>query len=928
VSSVGPGDSTASPETGRRDWLDLLTVAGDGLVHAADTERVLATIDAIAVPALADLGVVDLLDGPSLRPARAMGADPAAARALEALHREAPTPAPADPRAAVLRTRQALVASDLAASEDAYEGALARLGAGSAMFLPLVARDRAFGVLTLATRGHERRYGEPDLALGEALARYAALALDGARLDAERLDAVEDRRERDTTLRLVFRQLPGTVWAVDRELRFTYATGRLVNAAGVNPRDAIGARIGEFLERLDPADPWIVHHARALLGEEQSFEYLYRGRWYTVLIDALRASDGAIVGCVGAAFDVTDRRAEAQQLTLSESRLAEAQRTAHVGSFEWDVAANTVTWTDELHRIYGVGIGTFGGTLEAFLAFVHPDELARTGTIIEEALRRTGPFSYDHRVVRADGRVATLHTRGEVIVAPDGKALRMVGTCWDITALAEATRGRERTLSLLEATIEATADGVLVVDRDRRVVIRNRRFLALWRVPRELEDCRDEAPLLAHMRAQVEAPDEFARLSEERTATAEAESIDVVRFLDGRVYERYSGPQRVGDAVVGRVWSFRDISERERLLRSALFLSDATRLLASLDVEPALDAVAHMAVPYLGDGCAIDVFGDGGPRRVIAISRDARAPISPEVHPTVLAGHSLVYEVGAISYLGVPLLMKDDLVGAITLCASPRRKYVPADLEIAEELARRAALALDNARLYHRAQEALRARDELLSIAAHEIRGPLTAIRLALQSMQGAKIRPGLYPKLFEVADREGRKLSQFVDELLDLGRIREGRLTFRFETVSLGEVVRDVARRLDRELVRSGSSLAIVADENIVGKWDRFRVEQVVSNLLTNAVKFGLGKPIAIRTGLRAGRAVLTVTDHGIGIERRTLGRLFQPFERAVSERHYGGLGLGLHIVRTIVGAMGGVVSVDSEPGRGSTFTVELPVT
>ena len=174
--------------------------------------------------------------------------------------------------------------------------------------------------------------------------------------------------------------------------------------------------------------------------------------------------------------------------------------------------------------------------------------------------------------------------------------------------------------------------------------------------------------------------------------------------------------------------------------------------------------------------------------------------------------------------------MKDSLAGAITFCGSAHRRYLPRDLEVAEELARRAALALDNARLYRRAQEALRARDEFLSVAAHEIRGPLTAIHLAAQTIKKGKSRPrGAARRCSAVVEREDRRLSQFVDELLDLGRIREGRLQLQYETVSLGEVVRDVARRLDADLIRSRSSLSVVAEENVVGQWDRFRLEQVV---------------------------------------------------------------------------------------------------
>ena len=728
-------------------------------------------------------------------------------------------------------------------------------------------------------------------------------------------------------LRLVFRHIPGAVWAVDRSLSFTYATGRLVDTAGLHASQLVGTSVQDFLGTRNPTEPGIAHHLAALGGEYQSFEYRLRDRWYAVLIEPMRAHDGAVVGCVGAAFDTTERRAAEARLALSEARLTEAQRTAHVGSFEWDIRSDVVTWTDELHRIYGLEPGQFGGTVEAFLAKVYPEDVELTRRVVFEAWKNPGPFSYDHRIVRTDGSIRSLHTRGDVITDAEGHAVRLVGSCWDVTELTEAAKTRARLLSLLQATIEATTDGTLVVDRDRKVVVRNRRFLDLWKIPPDFADCQDDVPLLAYVRGQLENPDQFIREVEEIYAHPDAECTGQIRCSDGRIFERYSVPQRIGNAVVGRVWSFRDISERERLLRSALFLSDATRLLASLEVEQALDGVARIAVPYMGDGCAIDVFGAGGPRRLVAISRDSRTPISPELHPSVLAGHSLVYQVGPISYLGVPLLMKDSLEGAITFCAGAHRRYQPRDVEVAEELARRAALALDNARLYRRAQEALRARDEFLSVAAHEIRGPLTAIHLAAQTIRQGKSRPESLSNMLAIIEREDRRLSQFVDELLDLGRIREGRLQLAYETVSLGEVVRDVARRLDLELIRSRSSLSVVAEENIVGQWDRFRLEQVVNNLLSNAIKFGLGKPIEILTRARSGRALLIVKDRGIGIEPEVLPRLFKPFERGVSERHYGGLGLGLHIVKTIVEAMRGTVSVESAPDTGTVFTAEIPV-
>jgi PAS domain S-box-containing protein len=366
--------------------------------------------------------------------------------------------------------------------------------------------------------------------------------------------------------------------------------------------------------------------------------------------------------------------------------------------------------------------------------------------------------------------------------------------------------------------------------------------------------------------------------------------------------------------------------QREQLLANTVFLSDATRLLASLDIEQALGDVARLAVPYLGDGCAIDFFGNGGPRRVVAIARDPRNPMFVDVHPTVLGGNALTYQVGSTACLGVPLVIKGVLAGAITMRAEARRQYTSIDLRLAEELGRRAAMAIDNARLYRQAQAALKARDDFLTIAAHEIRGPITSIHLAVQGLLQAKVPSAASGRALELIEREDRRLSRFVDELLDLGELRAGHLRFQLEPVNLADVLQDAVKQLTVEVVASGSPVSVKTPPDIVGDWDRFRLTQVVTNLLSNAIKFGLGKPIEIDVSTTDDRVRVTVRDQGVGIEPTAQERIFNPFERNVSTRHYGGLGIGLHIVKTVVEAMGGRVSVDSAPGVGATFVVELP--
>ncbi len=518
----------------------------------------------------------------------------------------------------------------------------------------------------------------------------------------------------------------------------------------------------------------------------------------------------------------------------------------------------------------------------------------------------------------------------EILVEPlrdaSGKVTGCIGSGIDITDRKRAEDDAQSAISLLQAAFDATADGLLVVDREGHVTENNQRFIDLWRIPAELADSRDDEARLAFVLDQLEEPESFLRCVRALYDDPKRESFDVLRFKDGRVFERYSRPQRVGDSIVGRVWSFRDVTERERLLRRAEFLADAGRLLASLDIERALEGVAHLAVPYLCDGCAIDLFATDGPRRQHVITRDPARPLTHELHPAVLTGHVALHAIDGISYMSVPITTKGEVVGAITFAAPPGRRYARADLELAEEVGRRVSLAVENATLYGRAQEALRARDEFLSIAAHEIRSPLTSIRLAVQTLRTGTCSPEATERLLGVLEREDRRLALFVDELLDLGRIRAGHFHIDFEEVDLGDLVRDVVNRMGTEITRSGSSLSLSVAPHVTGQWDRFRVEQVATNLISNAIKFGRGNPIEVEVSAFDGHARLAVRDHGIGVPAAMQEKIFQPFERAVSVRHYGGLGLGLFIVRTIVESLDGTVRVESAPGAGATFIVELP--
>ncbi|WP_224247499.1 CHASE domain-containing protein [Hyalangium gracile] len=230
------------------------------------------------------------------------------------------------------------------------------------------------------------------------------------------------------------------------------------------------------------------------------------------------------------------------------------------------------------------------------------------------------------------------------------------------------------------------------------------------------------------------------------------------------------------------------------------------------------------------------------------------------------------------------------------------------------------------------ARSAVRLRDEFLSVASHELKTPLTSLSLKLQTLaRDAAAQPDSPFVLkvrahVETGRRQVKRLSELIGDLLDVSRISSGKMKLHWEPVDFAAVVREVASRLEPEATRAESRLTVEAPETLPGSTDRLRFEQVVENLLTNAIKYGAGQPIHVRLEAGSERLILTVQDRGIGIALENQARIFERFERAVSERNYGGLGLGLYITRTILEALGGTIRVKSEPGQGACFTVELP--
>jgi len=409
----------------------------------------------------------------------------------------------------------------------------------------------------------------------------------------------------------------------------------------------------------------------------------------------------------------------------------------------------------------------------------------------------------------------------------------------------------------------------------------------------------------------------------------------------------------------------------EEIGRRASFLAEASRVLAaSLDYEATLRSVARVAIPYLADYVLVDVLETQGRlRRLAAAHRDpvleerlasapGQAPVTSGTsaleaviergEPTLVRDVSddwLAARARDAEHLGaaagarptslmlVPLRARGRTLGVVSfVLVNGARRYALADLALAEDLAQRAALAADNARLYREAQDASRAKDEFLAVLSHELRTPLTPVLGWVRMLRTGTLAPEATERALDTVERNTRLQAQLVEDLLDVSRIIAGKLSLNLRPVALGPIV---------DMVIEGAAASTLAKSIIVTRQvepdlprieaDANRLQQVVANLLSNAVKF---TPAGGRVEVGVARAGddlrLTVADTGDGLAPEVAPHIFDRFRQADSTitRQYGGLGLGLSIVRHIVERHGGTVQATSEgPGHGTTFTVTLPI-
>jgi len=698
---------------------------------------------------------------------------------------------------------------------------------------------------------------------------------------------------------------------------------------GYTAEEAIGRSV-TMLIPADHPDEELSILSRIRAGERIEHYETVRVRKDGTLIDIsltvspIRGPDGRIIGASKIARDITDRRRAEKELEESKLKLEALLASEQAARAQAEVAL-------ELHR-----------SIEERLGLLVEASGVLLGSLSIESVQ-PAILDLSRRLVSADAYA---------IWRQDVES----GT-WRIVSSAGMSESyNEQMIQEADQPQYALGEPVIAEDVTRIPLLSARRKL--------YEDEGIKSLLVVPLRIHGNAsgtltfyyrqPHEFSK-TEVRVASALA-NLAGSTISTAELYEEQSRMRAAAEAAEHR----------------AQLLAEASTLLASsLDYETTLAQVAKLAVPGLADWCAVDMLGDNNSIKRLAVAHSdpakvewanelqRRYPPDPnDEHgvPAVLrTGQSELYndipdemlvagardeeqlrimrEIGFTSAMVVPLSIHSRTFGAITfVTAESKRHYDASDLSFAEYLGKRAAIAIENARLYRDAQESNRLKDEFLATVSHELRTPLTAVLGWAHMLRAKQLNERNTTHALETIERNARSQAQLIDDLLDVSRIITGKLRLDVRQVYPASFIESAIEAVRPAADAKSIRIQKVMDTGIVSvAGDPSRLQQVVWNLLSNAIKFTpRGGRVQVRLERVNSHVEIVVADNGVGIKPEFLPHVFDRFRQAdmSTTRHHGGLGLGLSIVRHLVELHGGMVEADSAgEGRGATFVVKLPV-
>jgi PAS domain S-box-containing protein len=734
--------------------------------------------------------------------------------------------------------------------------------------------------------------------------------------------------------------------AVDGEGRQTYVSAGFCAMVGYDARELIGVKAPFAYWPPEEMDAIRAAMGHTLHGDAPRDGFHLRfARKDATRIDVrliISALDGD--GWLALVLDVTRSAAMEEKLRRSERLLAEAQRIAHVGSWEWDVASDRIWWSDEMYRVYGLEPGSTGVDYQAYLSRLPPEDRVSMQRIVARAAETGEPFETEHRAVLPDGSVRTVLARGAVEQDAAGRVVRMAGTGQDITEIkrleverARLQRAHDERLRL-HAILEQLPAGVMIADAAGRLTYSNRAAESIFG-------------------GSIPSPDQARAYAEAFTAwrpdgtRLPSEEFPLVRALSGRSvsgeevdFQRPDGLRATIRAnasplrdeagnVAGAVTAYYDVTELKRAQEDRE--RDRQRLHLTF-----LQAPVALAI-FRGPEHRFEL---ANPRYEEMVGRTGLSgrtvreafPELPHDH-VVFAALDRAFGTGervSIQEMDVPLRRfgRDEPRDAwFNFVLEPLRDAdgtVSGSMVVAAEVTEQVEARRNVEALRTQAEAANRTKDEFLAILGHELRNPLAPIVTALQLLRARDV-PDIERER-ALIERQVRHLLRLVDDLLDVARVARGGVDLRKRGVEIQEVVSAAVELASPLLEEKGHRLEVDLEPGLAVFGDPARLTQVVANLLTNAAKYTNPRGrISVRAAREAGEAVIEVSDEGIGIAPDLLPRIFELFVQGGRglDRRQGGLGLGLPIVKSLTALHGGRVEARSAGlGKGSSFIVGLP--
>lgn len=786
----------------------------------------------------------------------------------------------------------------------------------------------------------------------------------------ERKQIEQERHRRQQEFTALAENAPDIIARMDRDGRYLYVNQAIEQATGIPPTAFMGKTFLEagFPEAIDTL--W-QHSVDTVLesGQQSIIESNLPTpngiRHYQSRLVPELSLDGSIAHVICISRDITELKQAEEALRETNQTLKALIQACPLAIMVLDPDANVKMWNRGAQRIFGWSEEeVLGRPLRA----IPEDKQLELRSNIQATLQGQPLMGFETRRQTKEGIAVDVAIWTASLRDAKGN-LSYLSLVADITDRKRAQEALAQSEERFRTLVDSMDDLVFTLDREGR-------YTGVFGRWMEKTQATPEA-FIGKTPEEIYEP-EAAAIHEAAHKTAIAGEHVVYEWsFESEIGHQYCqtslSPLRdVNGDAIGIVGVGRDITARHRAEQAQCFLSEASKVLASsLDYRTTLYALASLAVPTIADYCIIYMVEEGGkiyrlamahidPAKeallqelerlypldlsqedgIVNVIKTGKPVLAAEVSDTILSNAArdrehlkILRQLGAKSCIIVPLVARGRTLGGMSFTAAESgRRYGKEDLMLIEELSRRAAFAVDNARLYRESQEANRIKDEFLAIVSHELRTPLNSMLGWAQLLRTRQFDRATTERALETIERNARAQTQLIEDLLDVSRILRGKISLSMLPVDLSQTI-DAAI----EAVRPSAEAKAIAISKVINPevgrvlGDFNRLQQVVWNLLSNAIKFTPnGGRVQIELQRSRSFAEIQVSDTGMGISREFLPLVFDRFRQADSTttRSHGGLGLGLAIVRHLVDLQGGSVFADSPgEGCGATFTVQLPL-